>query len=78
MKLLLIRHGDPDYETDSLTPTGQREAELLADRIAPLPVRDYYVSTMGRALATAAPTLERAGREAQRCGWLREFRLVHY
>ena len=32
MKLLIIRHGDPDYETDSLTQQGWREAELLADR----------------------------------------------
>ncbi len=75
MKLLLIRHGDPDYENDCLTGTGQREAEALAERIAPLPIRDYYVSTMGRALATAAPTLKRAGREAERCDWLREFQV---
>ena len=75
MKLLLIRHADPDYEHDCLTETGRLEAELLAERIAPLPVRDYYVSTMGRALATAAPTLEKAGREALRCDWLREFQI---
>lgn len=73
MKLLLIRHGDPDYENDTLTPTGRLEAEYLSERIAPLPVRDYYVSTMGRALATAAPTLQKAGREAVACDWLREF-----
>ena len=75
MKLLLIRHADPDYERDCLTEQGRLEAELLAERIAPLPVRDYYVSTMGRALATAAPTLEKSGREAQRCDWLREFQI---
>ena len=75
MKLLLIRHGDPDYENDCLTPTGQREAELLAARIAPLPIREYYVSTMGRAMATAAPTLRMAGREAIPCDWLREFQV---
>ncbi len=73
MKLLLIRHGDPNYETDSLTEVGQREAESLAPHIAPLPVKQYYVSTMGRALATAAPTLRLAGREAIPCDWLREF-----
>ena len=73
MKLLLIRHGDPDYENDSLTPTGRLEAEYLSERIAPLPVREYYVSTMGRALATAEPTLRKAGREAVPCDWLREF-----
>ena len=31
MKLLIIRHADPDYEIDSLTETGHREARLLAD-----------------------------------------------
>lgn len=75
MKLLLIRHGDPDYELDCLTLAGQREAEALAERIAPLPIREYYVSTMGRALATAAPTLRKAGREAIACDWLREFQV---
>lgn len=76
MKLLLIRHGDPDYEHDSLTPSGFLEAEYLAERIAPLPVKEYYVSTMGRARATAAPTLARAGRSAVPCDWLREFEVT--
>ena len=31
MRLLLIRHGDPDYAADGLTAVGRREAELLAD-----------------------------------------------
>ncbi len=75
MKLLLIRHGDPDYDHDCLTPAGQREAALLAERIAARPVRDYYVSTMGRARETAAPTLQRAGRTAVECDWLREFQV---
>lgn len=73
MKLLLIRHGDPDYEADSLTARGRREAELLARRIAPMEIAEYYVSTMGRALETARPTLEAAGRSAAACDWLREF-----
>ena len=30
MRILLIRHGEPDYTTDTLTPTGRREAELLS------------------------------------------------
>ena len=75
MKLLLIRHGDPEYENDCLTPVGQREAEALAERIAPLPICDYYVSTMGRAMETAAPTLRLAGREGVFCDWLREFQV---
>ncbi len=78
MRLLLIRHGDPDYIADGLTPTGRREAELLADRIAPMDIAEYYVSTMGRAVETARPTLEKAGRTAAACDWLREFSIrVH-
>ena len=61
MRLLLIRHGDPDYEKDGLTAVGRREAELLAERIAPMDVAAYYVSTMGRASETARYTLEKAG-----------------
>ena len=33
MKLLLIRHGDPDYTIDSLTEKGHREAQLLAEKM---------------------------------------------
>ena len=78
MRLLFIRHGDPDWTTDSLTETGRREAELLAERIAPMDIAEYYVSTMGRALDTARPTLEKAGRTATECDWLREFSIrVH-
>ena len=73
MRLLLIRHGDPDYVRDDLTETGKREAALLAERIAPLDVREYFVSPLGRARATAAPTLEKAGRQAVEKDWLQEF-----
>lgn len=73
MKLLFIRHGEPDYAHDILTEKGWREAELLAGRIAPLDVRQYYVSPLGRAQDTARPTLQKAGRTAVTLDWLREF-----
>lgn len=76
MKLLIIRHADPDYTIDSLTPTGWEEAELLAGRIAALPVTDFYVSPLGRARDTASCTLRRMGRTAVTCEWLREFSLT--
>ena len=49
MRLLIVRHADPDYSIDSLTPAGWEEAKLLADRLAPIPVAAYYVSPLGRA-----------------------------
>ena len=70
MKLLIVRHGEPDYEHDSLTEKGWREAELLADRLCRLNIRAFYVSPLGRAQATARPTLERLGRKAEVLDWL--------
>ena len=73
MKLLIVRHADPDYSIDSLTPTGWEEAELLARRLEQLDVSAFYVSPLGRARDTASLTLKRLGREAQVLDWLREF-----
>lgn len=73
MKLLIVRHGDPDYERDSLTQKGWKEAEYLAERISRLNVRDFYVSPLGRAKDTASLTLKKMGRTATECEWLREF-----
>ena len=73
MKLLIIRHGDPNYEIDSLTEKGWKEAEMLAERIAPMDIKDYYVSPLGRARYTASLTLKKAGREAEILPWAREY-----
>lgn len=73
MKLLIIRHGDPDYSIDSLTPTGWKEAELLSNRLSRLDVKAFYCSPLGRAKATAKPTLKKMGREMEILPWLREF-----
>ena len=73
MKLLLIRHGDPDYTVDGLTPTGKAEAELLSDMLSKTRIDACYVSTHGRAMDTAKPTLEKLGMEGIYCDWLREF-----
>lgn len=73
MKLLFVRHGDPDYDIDSLTPQGKIEAELLSERLCKLSIKEFYTSPLGRAKDTAKYTLEKMGREAVECEWLREF-----
>lgn len=73
MKLIIIRHGDPNYEIDSLTPTGWKEAELLAERVSKMDVKAFYVSPLGRAKDTASLTLKKMAREAEVLPWLREF-----
>lgn len=77
MRLLLIRHGEPDYSGDTLTDKGKREAELLSRRMEKYDIRDFYVSPLGRAQETAEYTLKRMGREAETLEWLQEFRARH-
>jgi len=73
MRILIIRHGDPDYVNDTLTARGWREAEVLADKMVNEKIDKIYVSPLGRAKATASLTLERKKMEAEECDWLREF-----
>ena len=73
MKLIIIRHGDPNYEIDSLTPKGWREAELLSERISKLDVKAFYMSPLRRAKDTASLTLKKMKREAEILPWMREF-----
>ncbi len=74
MKLVFIRHGDPDYAHDSLTEKGFREAELLSERVRNWKnVTAFYVSPLGRAQRTAEPCLQKSGRTATTLDWLREF-----
>lgn len=74
MRLIFIRHGDPDYEHDDLTEKGAREAALVAPRLAKIRnIKEIYISPFGRAQATARPTLALLGREGITLPWLREF-----
>lgn len=56
MRLLLIRHGDPDYSHDCLTPLGHVQAEAAAHRLQNEKIAAIYSSTMGRAMETAEHT----------------------
>ena len=58
MRLILIRHGDPDYSIDSLTDQGKKEAAALVPRLLKEDVKAFYLSPLGRAQATASYTLK--------------------
>jgi len=55
MLLYLIRHGDPDYPTDTLTLRGMFQAEAVGRRMADAGIDRIFSSPMGRARLTAAP-----------------------
>ena len=75
MKILFIRHGDPNYKLDCLTDKGKIEAELLSERLVKENIKKIYCSPLGRARLTAEPTLKKLGMEAEILPWLREFDL---
>lgn len=75
MRILIVRHGDPDYEHDTLTEKGKREAKLLADRLVKEKIDRLYVSPLGRAKDTCAYTAKALGKEKEVVvkDWLCEF-----
>lgn len=56
MLLYIVRHGHPDYATDSLTERGWLQAEAVGKRLAATGIDQVYASPMGRARQTAEPT----------------------
>ena len=76
MRILIIRHADPDYSIDSLTERGKVEADLLGGYLSSRLDREntyFYVSPLGRAKDTAKYTLDRLGANAETLDWLSEF-----
>ena len=61
MLLYIIRHGEPDYKTDTLLPRGRLQAEAVAERMRRSKIDRVFTSPMGRARETAEPTCRLLG-----------------
>lgn len=72
MLLYIVRHGDPDYVTDSLTERGKLQAEAVGKRIFDSGIDQIYSSPMGRARETAAPACRLLGLPCQIEPWAHE------
>lgn len=72
MLLYYIRHADPIYEPDSLTPLGERQAEALSRRLARFGLDELYSSDSERAQRTARPTAELLKKEVTLLPWANE------
>ena len=59
MLLYVVRHGEPDYSTDTLTESGWQHAEAVSNRMVAVGIEEIYSSPMGRARQTATPTSRR-------------------
>ncbi len=58
MRIIFVRHGDPDYKNDSLTPHGHVQARAVAERLLNENISKIYASPNGRAQITASYTAE--------------------
>ena len=53
MRIIFVRHGEPDYERDCLTETGKRQALAAAERLREEGIGGIWSSPLGRARETA-------------------------
>ena len=72
MLFYYIRHGEPTYDPDALTPNGHRQAEAIARRLARYGVDKIFASSAIRAQQTAQPTAELTRREITILDWCKE------
>lgn len=78
MRLIFIRHAEPDYAHNTITEKGWKEARLLAPRVQQWDVTRFYCSPLGRARHTSQPSLEACRRNAVILDWLQEFPVEAY
>lgn len=72
MLFFFIRHGDPTYSPNQLTPLGEHQAEAIAKRLALYGIDQIYASTSNRAVQTAQPTCELLKKEVTLLDWCNE------
>ena len=72
MRIIFVRHGEPDYEKDCLTATGRMQAQAAAERLAREGIEEIYASPNGRAAETAAYTAERLGLPVRTLDYMHE------
>ena len=74
MRILFIRHGEPDYRQDCLTERGRTQARAAAERLAGEGIETLYSSPLGRAAETAAAAAETLGLPVRTLDFMRELR----
>ena len=61
MRIVLIRHGDPNYEKDCLTELGHKQVKVAAQRLMKEGIEEIYCSPLGRARQTAQAFSDASG-----------------
>ena len=72
MRLILVRHGHPDYKNDCLTELGHKQAEACAERLKEENIDKFYASSCGRAYETALHIADGRNMEVEKLDFMRE------
>ena len=72
MRIIFVRHGEPDYAKDCLTERGKLQAAACAARLADEPITAVYSSTNGRAAETASYIAAEHGVAVEQFDFMRE------
>lgn len=72
MRLIFVRHGEPDYANDCLTENGVIQAKATAKRLENENISAIYSSPNGRAIETASFTARDHGLEVQTLDFMHE------
>ncbi len=74
MRIVFVRHGEPDYASDSLTALGREQARAAAVRLKEEGVEEIWSSPLGRALETAKAASDALRLPVQTLDFMREVR----
>ena len=72
MRIIFVRHGEPDYAHDCLTEMGRLQAVDAAERLRNEGIEEIFSSPLGRAAETAAATADLLKRPVQTLDYMRE------
>ncbi|MBR5680592.1 MAG: histidine phosphatase family protein [Clostridia bacterium] len=72
MRIVFVRHGEPDYAHDCLTPLGELQAKAAAERLREEGIGAIYTSPQGRARQTADAAAEVLGLIPQTLDFMHE------
>ena len=72
MRIIFVRHGEPDYAHDCLTEQGRKQALAVAERLREEGIEEIWSSPLGRAAETAAAAAEVLGLPVKTLDFMRE------
>lgn len=72
MRIVFVRHGEPDYEKDCLTALGRLQAQAAAIRLQEEGIGEIWSSPLGRARETAEAASEVLGLPVRTLDFMRE------